>query len=205
MASADEFDIVIEGSGGHAAFPHLSVDPIVVGSQLVNLLQSIVSRGADPLLASVLSVTKFQSGSAYNVIPQFARLSGTVRTFDEKERERVRAAMDTVLQSTCAAFGATGSLKYIKGYPVTANSVAESQHAKKAAIATVGEDMVTSNAKNTMGAEDFSYMLAQVPGCYAWIGTESQGVLHEPNFDFDDRILTIGVQYFVNIAKQRLN
>jgi len=204
MASADEFDIEISGTGGHAAIPQHTADPIPIAASLISSLQTSVSRRQDPLRACVISVTKVLAGSAYNVIPDKCVLSGTVRTFSEEDRSRIEEDLDRLVTNICIANGARGHLRYRRGYPATINHQRASEYAFEAARATVGADMVVTDFDSTLGAEDFSFFLNDVPGCYAWIGSNSEGMLHQPNFDFDDEIIPTGVAFFVNIARQRL-
>jgi len=205
MAGNDEFDIVIRGRGGHAALPHLSADPIVVASQLVTSLQSIVSRSVDPIQSGVLSVTQINGGSAYNVIPDTVTLKGTIRTFREVERESIIERLELVAKNTCEAHGVKCEVFIEKGYPATVNSKEQCALAWQAAEQVVSPRNVVS-MQPTMGSEDFSYMLKEVPGCYAWIGAGAPtgAMLHEDTFDFDDNITPLGVQYFCNIIKLRL-
>jgi len=204
MASCDEFRIVIKGEGGHAAMPHLTVDPITIGSQLVSTLQTVVSRTGDPLHPVVLSITKFTAGSAYNVIPNTAELCGTVRAFREDDRGRVQAQLERMSQSVCMASNATATVEYFRGYPPTVNSKVHAAHAQKAAELAFGLENVITDCDPSLAAEDFSYMLDQVGGAYAWVGAASPGKLHEVNFDFDDAIIPVTVQYFANLVKLRL-
>jgi len=203
MASNDEFDISIRGNGGHAAMPHLAVDPVVVACQVVSALQSVVSRGVDPIKSGVLSVTQINGGSAYNVIPETVTLKGTFRTFRDEDRDRIATRLENIASSVAEAHGATAVVQITAGYPATVNAEKQTAFARQAASAVVGAKNVVS-ADPTMGSEDFSYMLQRAPGCYAWIGADSPGMLHEDTFDFDDEIIPIGVQYFVNLAKLRL-
>lgn len=206
MASADEWDVSVQGVGGHAAMPHLCVDPIAVGAQLVTALQAVVARQTNPLHAVVLSVTKFaHAGSAaYNVTPDAVTLSGTVRAFTEEDRDSVELRLRRTAESICAAAGAKATVAYRRGYPPTVNAEAQAGFARQAALATVGPEKVLTDVDPTMGAEDFSFMLREVPGAYVWIGGKSQGGLHQPSFDFDDDMIPVGVQYFANLVQQRL-
>ncbi|GBG31463.1 IAA-amino acid hydrolase ILR1, partial [Hondaea fermentalgiana] len=204
MASADEFEIIIKGEGGHAAMPHLTVDPITIGAQLVSALQTVVSRGNDPLQPVVLSITRFNAGSAFNVIPNTAVLCGTVRAFREDDRSRVQAQLERMSQSVCMASNATATVNYYRGYPPTVNSKKQAEYARQAAELAFGVDNVLLDCDPSLAAEDFSYMLDQVGGAYAWVGADSPGKLHETNFDFDDSIIPVTVQYYVNLVNLRL-
>ena len=165
MGSADEFDIKIVGKGGHAAMPNETVDPIFIASQVIVALQGAVSRVSDPVKPSVLSVTKFNSGSAYNIIPDSASLAGTIRTLDEDTREKMNHALYNVTKNIVEGFGGTCTIEVEKGYPVTVNTTDETEFAAKVAADLLGFDNVVRDVEPTMGAEDFSYMLQERPGC----------------------------------------
>lgn len=203
MASNDEFDITVRGVGGHAAIPHSCVDPVLAAANIVTTMQSIVSRSLDPLRASVVSITQINAGTAYNVIPEYAVIKGTIRTFDESDRDEIIERISCIAEGVAAGSGATAAIKIRRGYPATVNTEDEAQTARQAAVMVTGEDNVVCESPS-MTAEDFSYMLQQAPGCYAWIGAQSEGMLHETCFDFDDQIIPLGVQYFCNIVQLRL-
>ncbi len=207
MACADQFDITIAGHGAHAAMPHQGVDPIVVGSALIQALQGIRSRCLDPLDPAVLSVTQFHAGDAYNVIPGEAVLRGTVRAFRSHVQDAVEAAIGRMCNGIAASFGADIRLDYRRGYPPTINSADEAQLCRQVAAQVVGQDNVLTDLAPTMGAEDFSYMLQAKPGCYVWIGNgigEGGCMLHNPRFDFNDEILPIGATYWVRLVERVL-
>jgi len=204
MAAVDEFKVVIEGVGGHAAYPQLTVDPIVIGSHIVTSLQSVISRQSDPVDAAVVSVTQFHAGSSYNVIPSSAIIRGTMRSFKEETRENLKSRLVSIAESTSKAFDATAKVTIYPGYPATVNSSKSAIHAAKVAEELVGESNLLRQEAPSMGAEDFSYMLREVPGCYVWVGSESTNMLHHPKYDFDDAILPRGVQYLANLATSRL-
>ena len=208
MAAADTFDIVVQGRGGHGAFPQTSVDPVLIGSQIVTALQSIVSRNTDPQKSGVISVTRFHAGEAFNVIPDTAMLGGTVRTFDPKVQDMIIERMEAVATGIATALGGSAELRYRRGYPVTINHELNSEYAAEAAKAVVGDDGVVRDIPPVMGAEDFSYMLQERPGCYIWLGQGGQvggeGALHHPRYNFNDAALPIGASYFVNLVEQRL-
>jgi amidohydrolase len=203
MASNDEFELVISGRGGHAALPHLAIDPIPVACQVVTNLQSIVSRLVEPARGAVLSVTQVHGGSAYNVIPQRVTLKGTIRSFRSEERTRMLEGIRRISEGVCAGFGATAELKIKPGYPATVNAPAQTELARHAARLVVGEAGLAT-LEPTMGAEDFAYMLQRVPGCYVWLGAHSNGKLHEETFDFDDNVLPLGAQWMINVVRLRL-
>lgn len=207
MASADRFDIDIRGHGAHGAMPHLGVDPVAAGAALVQALQTIVSRGVDPLDAVVVSVTQFHAGEAYNVIPDHAQLCGTVRAFRPEVQDQVEAAMQRICAGVGAAFGANVNFEYRRGYPPTVNTAPEAALCARVAGAVAGSHGVDRTARPSMGAEDFAYFLGERPGAYVWIGNgpgEGGCTLHNPHYDFNDAILPVGVAYWVRLAEAAL-
>lgn len=207
MASADRFDIRILGVGAHAAMPHLGTDAVVAGAALVQAVQTIVSRTLDPVDAAVVSVTQFHAGEAYNVIPDRAELSGTVRAFSEPVQARIEGRLRELCDGIAAAFGVGVEFEYRRGYPPTINSAAEAALCAATAVALVGAERVTTNARPSMGAEDFAYFLQRKPGAYVWIGNgpgEGGCTLHNPNYDFNDEIIPVGVAYWVELVRRIL-
>ena len=207
MASADQFDIIVKGHGAHAAMPHQGADPVAAGSALVQALQTIVSRTLDPLDAAVLSVTRFHAGEAYNVIPDHATLGGTVRAFRPEVQDRVEAAMERICGGIGAAFGVQISLDYRRGYPATINTAAEAEICRNIATGLVGKENVRGDLRPSMGAEDFSFMLLEKPGCYVWLGNglgEGGCMLHNPHYDFNDEVLVLGASYWARLAEHML-
>jgi hippurate hydrolase len=187
--------------------PHLGVDPVVAGAALVQAIQTIVSRGVDPLDAAVVSVTQFHAGEAYNVIPERAELCGTVRAFDAAVQDRVEASLRRVCEGVAATFGVSVDFEYRRGYPPTVNAAAEAALCAEAAIALVGGENVATDIRPSMGAEDFAYYLEKKPGCYVWIGNgagEGGCMLHNPHYDFNDEIIPSGVAYWVELAHRVL-
>ena len=205
MASADRFDIVIEGRGGHAAKPHECIDPVVVGAQIVSALQVIVARNVDPLEACVVSVTRFEAGSAYNVIPQSALLAGTVRTLAPAMRIFAERRLREIAGGIAAAHGAVARVDYVPGYPVTRNHAAQTAFAAGVAAAVAGAGMVDTATPPTMGAEDFSYMLEARPGALIFIGNGNTAGLHHPAYDFNDAAIAHGVEYWVRLVETGLS
>ena len=207
MAAADRFDIEIEGKGTHAAMPHFGIDPVLIGAQIVTMLQSLVSRRTDPLKQAVISTTMFHSGEAFNVIPRMAKLGGTVRTFDPEIRDMIEAEMTTIAESVGKAMGAEVRVRYGRGYPPTINSVDEAEFAAQVAGNLLGSENVLRDMDPCMGAEDFSYMLQERPGCYIWMGQgddEHQAMVHNTQYDFNDRILPIGASYWAQLVETAL-
>ncbi len=203
MACADQFDILLKGHGAHAAMPHQGRDPLVAGAALVQALQSVVSRTLDPLDSAVLSITQFfAGGEAYNVIPSDARIGGTVRVEDA-----IEAAMERLCAGIAAAHGVQATLDYRRGYPPTVNAAAEAEACRRVLVELVGEDNVRTDMRPSMGAEDFAFMLREKPGCYVWIGNglaEGGCMLHNPRYDFNDDILTLGAAYWVKLVETLL-
>ena len=203
MAATDEFQIEIEGMGAHAAAPHLGIDPILIGSHIVCALQSIASRNADPLKSVVVSTTMFHAGTAFNIIPSRATLTGTVRTLDPAMRDMAENRLRTVAEGTAKMFGASARVTYTRGYPATINNEAATGHAAEIARSLFGAEMVDDDVAPMMGGEDFSFMLEARPGAYAFIGNGDTAGLHHPAYDFNDEILPYGIQFFTGIAKAR--
>jgi len=202
MAATDEFQITIEGEGGHAAMPHNTVDPVIVAAQLIIALQTIVSRNVDPMREALLSVTMIEAGTAFNIIPRTVKLTGTVRTLDESVRkfmeERIRAVTAGITQT----FGATASIHYRNGYPVTVNAPAPTEFASQVARSISGATSV--EADGTMGGEDFAYMLQARPGAYIFLGNGDSTELHSDTYDFNDEIIPVGVSYWAKIVETAL-
>ncbi|MEX2534947.1 MAG: M20 family metallopeptidase [Trueperaceae bacterium] len=201
MAAADTFEVKVKGRGGHGAMPHLTVDPLVVASQLVLNLQQIVSRRVDPLKPAVVTVGSLHAGSAFNVIPDSAFLKGTVRTFDEEVRKEIETAIDQITQGTCAAAGATAEVAYRRGYPAVRNHVAETETIERLAREMLGDEQVTE-VEPVMGGEDFAYYLEKVPGTFFFVGgsNEEQGMNfphHHPRFNVDERSMLVGGKIFI--------
>ncbi len=207
MAACDEFEITVEGAGAHGAMPHLGVDPIATAAQIVSALQTIVSRTVDPLDAAVVSVTKIHAGDAFNVIPPTARLGGTVRTFKPAVRETVAAAIRRVAENTAAALGAQAAVRIDARFPATVNTADETNRAATAAERVAGPGKVRRDLPPSMGSEDFACMLEARPGSYVWIGNgqeEGGCFLHNPGYDFNDKILPIGASYWATLVENEL-
>ena len=209
MACADQFDIVVRGQGAHAAMPQQGRDPIPAAAALINALQTVVSRTLDPLDAAVLSVTRFfAGGEAYNVIPDEARLGGTVRAFRSEVEDRIEDSMRRLCAGAGVAHDMQVELDYRHGYPPTVNSPAETEHCRRVLADLVGMENVRTDLNPSMGAEDFAFMLQQKPGCYVWIGNgPEQGgcMLHNPHYDFNDDILALGASYWVRLTESMLH
>jgi len=204
MASADMFTVKVRGVGAHGAYPHKGVDTVLVASEMVMALQSIVARNVDPLEPAVISVTMFQSGHTTNVIPEHALLGGTVRAFRPEVQDLLERRMREVLDGVARAHGAEVELDYQRRYPPTINTADETELAATAAAMVVGADNVVHNMAPSMGAEDFAWMLRERPGSYVWIGNgagEGSCMVHNPRYDFNDEVLPIGSSYWVRLVE----
>ncbi len=201
LASADRFRVEIEGLGGHAARPHVCVDPIVTGAQIVTALQVIASRNVDPLDAVVVSVTQFHAGSANNIIPQGAQLTGTIRALTPDTRALAKARFHDIVEGVARLNRARATIDYQDGYPVTINHADETSRALAAARDVAGADRVAPDIKPDMGAEDFAYMLEARPGAFIFIGNGDSAGLHHPAYDFNDDAIPYGVSYWARLAE----
>lgn len=206
MAAADEFEIQVRGKGGHGAMPHHGVDPVLVAAHIITAVQSLVSRGTDPLDSAVVSITTLHGGTAFNVIPATVTLTGTARALLPETRQRLEQQLERIVTHTAAAFGATAEVVWRAGYPVTINSPAESEMAAAVAVELVGATNVVRDPRPSMGAEDFAYMLQARPGCYIWLGQGSaEGcMVHNPRYDFNDAVLPLGASYWVRLVERVL-
>ncbi|AWN50637.1 M20 aminoacylase family protein [Methylobacterium sp. 17Sr1-1] len=204
MAAADRITITVNGKGGHAAAPHECIDPVLVASHIVTALQSIASRTIDPVSSAVISVTQVKAGDAFNVIPEFAILNGTVRTLSESVRDTCEARIAQVASNVAAAFGATATVDYGRGYPVTANDPAKAMFMADVAAEVSGEGAVERAVQPMMGAEDFSYMLNARPGAYIFLGTGPGAGLHHPAYDFNDEAAPYGVSLFARVIERAM-
>ena len=205
MAARDNFEILIQGRGSHAAMPHQGVDPVVVGSHIVLALQTITSRNINPQESLVVSVTQFHAGEAFNIIPDTVTLKGTCRVFNSELQETLPDRIRQIMDGVSSTFGANSELTYHKGYPATINAVSQTNFcadvAKEIAGSEDGEDLKPTPS---MGAEDFSYMLQERPGCYIWAGNGDSAGLHHPEYDFNDQLLAVGASYWSRLVEQRL-
>ena len=201
MAAADRIGIEITGVGGHAARPHVTVDPILVGAHIVSQLQSIVSRNVDPADAAVVSISVFQAGSTDNVIPQTARLGGTARSFRPETRDLLERRLNEIVQGTAQLHGATARLTYKRDYPVTRNHEEQTAFAAGVAKEIAGADRVNVNVDLVMGAEDFSFMLEARPGAFIFVGNGNTAGVHHPKYDFNDEALPVGVSYWARLVE----
>ena len=201
MAAMDRIGIEIQGVGGHAAYPHNTVDPIVVGAQLITALQSIVSRSVNPLESAVISICEFHAGHASNVIPATATLRGTARTLSPAVRDLIEARLRAVVAGVAQQTGAAIKLDYNRGYPVLINHTAETEAAARVARSVAGDAEVNTSTTPIMAAEDFAYMLEARPGAFIFIGNGDSAGLHHPAYNFDDGAIVYGASYWARLAE----
>lgn len=211
MASSENILVHIEGKGGHGAMPHLSADPVVAGAAIVMGLQTIVSRNVPPLQMAVITVGAFQAGQANNVIPQNATLKLSVRALDRGVRELLRRRIVELVEAQAQSYGVTARVEFLPGYPVLVNTPAETALAREVAVALVGAENVVLQTEPLTGSEDFAYMLEEVPGSYLFIGNgdaENGGhgacMVHNPNYDFEDRNIPVGAAFWVQLTERFL-
>jgi amidohydrolase len=213
MASSNRFDIIVRGVGGHAAQPHKSVDSIVVAAEMIGVLQTLISRHKNPIDTAVLTVTQIHAGDAYNVIPHEAVIKGTVRTFSTEVLDAMEDNMRRVAEMLPKVHGGSGELQFVRAYPPLVNWDEQTDFAAKVATDVFGASKVELNTPPHGGAEDFSFYLEKVPGCYLFIGNGGGGhreaayhgmgpcELHNPNYDFNDALLPIGSTYWVKLVQ----
>ncbi len=206
MASVDEFEITILGQGGHAAAPHQTIDPVLVAAHVVTALQSLVSRRRNPFEEGVVSVTQVSAGHAFNVTPGRAELRGTVRTFGGRFWEEAPRLVEETARGLAAAFGAEAEVRYRRLSGPLVNDPKMTELMRSVAEEIVGKDRVTG--VRTMGGEDMSYFLRQVPGCFAFVGSASPGRKasphHSATFDIDEDALPIGTELLSQMAVRYL-
>lgn len=207
MAGGDRFVITINGKGGHAAYPHLSHDPVLAGAQMIVALQAIASRFTNPFDPVVVSITFMEGGNAgaLNVIPASIRIGGTIRTMNSETRKMVEERFREVVVSTAKSFGSEAVIDWRPGYPVTVNDPEKTKIAAAAASAVAGADKVDTNWPATMGSEDFSYMLEKRPGAFIWLGNGDSADLHNPAYDFNDDAIAHGIRYWLSLVGERLD
>ena len=215
MASSNEFRIEIKGVGSHAALPHNGRDPVFTAVQIANGLQSIITRNKKPLDTAVLSITQIHAGDAVNVVPNTAWIAGTVRTFTTETLDLIESRLRKIAESTAEAYDCSVDISFHRNYPPTVNSSAEAQFAAEVMREVVGADHVDASVEPTMGAEDFSFMLLEKPGCYAFLGNGEGGhrdaghgagpcMLHNASYDFNDQLLPVGSSFWVHLATKFL-
>jgi amidohydrolase len=216
MASSNEFKITLRGRGAHAALPHNGADPIIAATQLVSALQSILTRNKNPIDIAVLSVTQIHAGEATNVIPDEAYIGGTIRTFTTPVLDLIESRLRHISSSIASSFDCSVEIEFLRNYPPLINHENETQFALGVIKELVGEQGVFPDTQPTMGSEDFSFMLEKIPGCYVFIGNgdglhreQGHGLgpcnLHNPSYDFNDKLLPIGASYWVHLTMKFLN
>ena len=203
MAATDAIDIRIEGLGGHAARPHMCIDSVLVGAQLITALQSIVSRTVDPLESAVISMCEFHAGNARNVIPQTAELKGTIRTLTPEVRDLIEKRVREVVAGVAQQTGAKIDIVYERGYPVTVNHAAQTEIATRIASEVAGQANVHATPP-MMGAEDFAYMLEARPGAFIFVGNGDSAGLHHPAYNFNDDAIVFGTSYWIKLVENTL-
>jgi hippurate hydrolase len=215
MASSNAFQITIKGRGGHAALPHNSADPVIAGVNVVQALQSIITRNKRPVDAAVLSITQFHAGETSNVIPDSAFIGGTVRTFTLEVLDLIETRLREITHGVAGAFDCSAEIEFIRSYPPLINHQQEVDFAVSVITDLVGAGHVDTQIDPTMGAEDFAFMVLEKPGCYVFLGNgdgDHRAVghgmgpcqLHNPSYDFNDALIPVGVSYWVKLAQRFL-
>jgi len=213
MAATDEVQITIRGKGGHGAMPHLTVDPVIVSAHVITALQTIASRTVSPLDSCVVSICSMATSQVgvFNVIPDYVKLVGTVRTFQAETRALAERRLREIATKTAEAFGAVAEVTYARGYPPTINSAREAGFAAQVGQRVFGKENVITEHEPTMGGEDFSYMLQARPGAYVFLGQGgAEGgeaapcLLHNPNYDFNDEVIPLGAGYLAALVEEAL-
>jgi amidohydrolase len=210
MAAVERFTLTIQGKGGHGAMPHQTIDSIIIGAQIVNALQTIVSRNVNPIDSAVVTVGEFHAGTARNVIADTANLAGTVRYFNPDLEGFFHQRIEAIVAGICASHGATYKLDYLKFYPPVINDERITNLVRAIATDLVETPMGIVPECQTMGGEDMSFFLQQVPGCYFFLGSANPAQSlayphHHPRFDFDETVLSTGVEMFVRFVEKYCN
>ena len=202
FAAADQFEVVFEGKGGHAAKPHETIDTTLMTAQAIVALQSIASRNADPVEQIVISVTGIQTPTMpYNVIAQTVTIRGTARTLSNENRDLAEKRITEICNGIAATFGGTADVNYMRGYPIMANHETETEHAVKVAKDVSGS---CEDAPLVMGGEDFAYMLQERPGAYILMGNGDTAAVHHPEYNFNDDVIPMGCSWFAEMVEQRM-
>ena len=208
MAAEDNFEISINGVGCHAAMPHLGKDPIVIGAEIVTAMQSLVARTLDPMEHAVVSFTEFETNGTVNVVPGQVRLKGDTRSLTTAVQDHIEATMERIVSGICAAHGASYEFSYRRNFVPTVNTPAEAEIAAAVARRVVGAENVVGDSRPVMTSEDFGYMLQARPGAYLLLGNGEEGIggcsLHNPAYDFNDDILSIGADFWVELITTQL-
>ncbi len=209
MAATDEIKLKIRGRGGHAALPHLAVDPVVIAAHVITALQTVASRNANPVDALVVSLCSMQTSQlgAFNVIPAQVELIGTVRTFTPEMRDLAERRIREIADAVALGLGGSAEMEYRRGYPATVNSEKEARFAAHVGEKVFGKAHVVTDHEPTMGGEDFSYMLQVKPGAYVFLGQGGAPggcFLHNPTYDFNDEVIPLGAGYLAALAEESL-
>lgn len=210
VASSDNFDITIHGKGGHGSMPHYCIDPVTIGAEIVSALQQIVSRNIDPSCAPVLTIATFQAGDSYNVIPDSARLAGTLRTHSQQVREAVPPMMTSIINGISTAYGARCDIQWQQGYSVGNNHDITNQIARDAITRYFPEGTLQFQDKALFSSEDFSSYQEKIPGTFLFVGCGNQQKkatwnVHNPHFRIDEDVLAIGIKTHIALVSQLLN
>jgi len=209
MAATDEIRITVRGKGGHAAMPHLGIDPVLLSAHIVTALQSVASRNIDPVDALVISVCSMQTSQvgAFNITPDFVTLIGTVRSFRPETRDLAETRIRQIVAGIAGSLGGSAEVEYQRGYPATVNTKREADFAARVGENIFGKENVVCDALPTMGGEDFSYMLQARPGAYIWLGQgggPSGCFLHNSGYDFNDDVIPLGAGYLASLVEESL-
>jgi len=208
MAAEDNFEISIDGVGCHAAMPHLGRDPIVIGAEIVTATQSLIARNLDPMEHAVISFTEFETNGTVNVVPGRVKLKGDTRSLTSAVQDHIETTMERIVSGICAAHGASYEFSYRRNFVPTVNTPAEAEIAARVARQVVGPHNVNDDSRPVMTSEDFGYMLQVLPGAYLLLGNGEDGVggcsLHNPSYDFNDDILSIGADFWVALVESQL-
>ena len=206
MAAAGSFEMTVRGTGGHGAFPHQTADAIAMAAQIVTALQTLVSREVDPIEPAVVTVGEIGAGSAFNIIPETARLGGTVRTLNEDLRRRMPERIEHLARGVAQGMRGDAELDYNFSYPVTMNDEGAAQHALTVIEGLFGEENTLELSNPSMGGEDFAFFLERMPGAFIWLGVgEDVSYLHTPTFAFDEEILAQGAALLTALALEQLS
>jgi hippurate hydrolase len=206
MAAADAFEMTVRGRGGHGAFPHQTVDAIAMAAQIVTALQTVVSREVDPVEPAVVTVGEIGAGSAFNIIPETARLGGTVRTLNADLRRQMPGRIEQIARGVAGGMRGDAELEYRFSYPVTRNDENAARRALGVIEGLFGEENTLELPNPSMGGEDFAFFLEKIPGAFIWLGVgEDVSFLHTPTFAFDEEVLPLGSALLVAIALESLS
>lgn len=201
LAAADMLDITITGKGGHAAKPHMAIDPVLIGAHIIVAMQTIASRSVDPLDSSIISLCMFHAGNAGNVIPQTAEITGTARSLKPEVRDLLEKRFVEIAEKTADMLGGRAKAVYTRGYPVTRNHERQTAFAVDVARQIAGMDRVEPNMTPVMGGEDFSFMLEKCPGAMIMFGNGASGPLHHPSYDFNDEAIPHAATFWARLAE----